>query len=79
LIKTNRNLIKWGWGGINLRTVNNCKTMNPLLHVAIYFTYKGVGYAMDRYEFNDYVYQDGREGPRVSEYSWKVDHARAEA
>jgi hypothetical protein len=53
--------------------------MNPLLHVAIYFTYKGVGYAMDRYEFNDYVYQDGREGPRVSEYSWKVDHARAEA
>jgi hypothetical protein len=48
-------------------------------HVAIYFIYKGVRYAMDRHEFNDYVYQDGREGPRQGEYDWKVDHARAEA
>jgi hypothetical protein len=59
-----------GCGDINLRTVNDCKTMNPLLHVAIYFIYKGVRYAADRYEFNGYVYQYGRESPRVSEYSW---------
>jgi hypothetical protein len=48
-------------------------------HVAIYFIYKGVRYDMNRHEFDDYVYQDGREGPRTSEYAWKVDHARAEA
>ena len=48
-------------------------------HVAIYFIYKGVRYQMDRHEFNDHVFKDGREGPRKSEYDWKVDSARAEA
>ena len=48
-------------------------------HVAIYFIYKGIRYQMDRHEFNDHVFKDGREGPRKGEYDWKVDHARAEA
>jgi hypothetical protein len=48
-------------------------------HVAIYFIYKGVRYQMDRHEFNDHVFKDGREGPRKGEYDWKVDSARAEA
>ena len=48
-------------------------------HVAIYFIYKGVRYDMDRHEFDEYVYQDGREGTRMNESDWKVDSARAEA
>jgi hypothetical protein len=48
-------------------------------HVAIYFIYKGVRYEMDRHEFDDHVVKDGREGPRLSAYGWKVDGGRFEA
>jgi hypothetical protein len=48
-------------------------------HVAIYFIYKGVRYDMDRHEFDEYVFKDGREGTRTNESDLKVDSARAEA